>query len=326
MATYKVIQDIEAEDKLIGPLSLKQFIFACAAAGSAFIAFLVASKTNLFAFIPFLPFIIIPGVLALPLGKDQPADVWLVAKIRFLLKPHKRIWDQSGIKNLVTITAPKKVEQRLTKDLNQQQVKSRLKALSEIIDSHGWAVKNEMLNLSAVPQYAMAETDRLVDPSELPQNVPIIEVSAADDIMDATSNATAQRFDKLAKTAAVNGRQTAIERMQAAARLAPAPQPDNMRFEAQVVTPGQDESINIGRTSSAEETLLLKQIEHNQQQAQKVSKLISPHHKAVPAPNYTVTRPKNPDIVNLATTDFRVATIASLANRKTSNEAPVDLH
>jgi hypothetical protein len=28
MATYKVIQDIEAEDKLVGPLSLKQFIFA----------------------------------------------------------------------------------------------------------------------------------------------------------------------------------------------------------------------------------------------------------------------------------------------------------
>ncbi len=28
MATYKVLQDIEAEDKLLGPLTLKQFIFA----------------------------------------------------------------------------------------------------------------------------------------------------------------------------------------------------------------------------------------------------------------------------------------------------------
>ena len=33
MATYKVIQDIEAEDKLIGPLTLRQFIYA----GYAFI-------------------------------------------------------------------------------------------------------------------------------------------------------------------------------------------------------------------------------------------------------------------------------------------------
>ncbi len=31
MATYKVIQDIEAEDKFLGPLTLKQFIFGAAA-------------------------------------------------------------------------------------------------------------------------------------------------------------------------------------------------------------------------------------------------------------------------------------------------------
>ena len=42
MATYKVIQDIEAEDKFLGPLTLKQFIFG---AGGAFFAWL-----NFFAF------------------------------------------------------------------------------------------------------------------------------------------------------------------------------------------------------------------------------------------------------------------------------------
>ncbi|MGH7158305.1 MAG: PrgI family mobile element protein [Candidatus Saccharimonadales bacterium] len=32
MATYKVIQDIEAEDKILGPLTLRQFIYAGVAA------------------------------------------------------------------------------------------------------------------------------------------------------------------------------------------------------------------------------------------------------------------------------------------------------
>lgn len=107
MATYKVIQDIEADDKLFGPFSLKQFIFAGTAAGFAFLAFVVASKTVIYAAIPFLPFILVPAVLAAPLGRDQPTEVWLAAQIRFFLKPRKRIWDQSGLKELVTITVPK---------------------------------------------------------------------------------------------------------------------------------------------------------------------------------------------------------------------------
>jgi hypothetical protein len=39
MATYKVLQDIEAEDKLLGPLTLKQFIFAAVAIAIGFVEF-----------------------------------------------------------------------------------------------------------------------------------------------------------------------------------------------------------------------------------------------------------------------------------------------
>ena len=92
MATYKVIQDIEADDKLFGPLSLKQFIFAGIAAGIAFLAFVVASKTTPYAAIPFVPFILVPAILAAPLGGNQSTEVWLAAQIRFFLKPRTRIW------------------------------------------------------------------------------------------------------------------------------------------------------------------------------------------------------------------------------------------
>ena len=53
MAVYKVIQDIEAEDKLLGPLTLKQFIFAVIAAGFVFAAYLLVKSVGvIYAAIP----------------------------------------------------------------------------------------------------------------------------------------------------------------------------------------------------------------------------------------------------------------------------------
>jgi len=43
MATYKVIQDIEAEDKLLGPMTLRQFIYAVIVVVMGFVAFRLAS-------------------------------------------------------------------------------------------------------------------------------------------------------------------------------------------------------------------------------------------------------------------------------------------
>ncbi|HLG90757.1 MAG TPA: hypothetical protein VI336_01165, partial [Candidatus Saccharimonadales bacterium] len=47
MAVYKVIQDIEAEDKLVGPLTLKGFIYALIAGFLAFINFKLVISTEL---------------------------------------------------------------------------------------------------------------------------------------------------------------------------------------------------------------------------------------------------------------------------------------
>jgi hypothetical protein len=102
MAVYKVIQDIEAEDKLVGPLTLKGFVYAAIAGISAYIDFRLAVSgaaaplklvfMTIFAF-PTILF----GVLASPLGREQPTEVWLLSRIRFFLKPRERIWDQEGM-------------------------------------------------------------------------------------------------------------------------------------------------------------------------------------------------------------------------------------
>ena len=360
MATYKVIQDIEAEDKLLGPLTLKQFIFAAIAVAFAVAAFFAVSKTgSLFIALPFLPFIIVPGVLAAPIGRDQPTDIWLAARIRFLIKPRKRIWDQSGIKNLVTITAPKRIEKIYTDGLNEQEVRSRLKALADTIDSRGWAVKNVALNMYATPSYAAAGyDDRLIDPSSLPQAVSESDITAADDIMDAVSNPVAQHFESLVRDASTAQKTAAIERMQAArtpsTQQAPLDpwfmhQPDPSKvapgqamFTQQTVAPVTNTAQATDSylqekpeaSSSAEEQALLAKI--------KEDKAHEPygwaHHKTIKTPEelaqeaaeqtkqaatkqaQAVTPPKDPAIVDLANTnDLSVESVAHLANRKPQN-------
>ena len=219
MATYKVLQDIEAEDKLVGPFSLRQFIYAAIAAFFLYLSFFAVTKNVAFLLIFFIPPAVFTGFLAIPWHGDQPTEVWAIAKLRFYLKPRKRIWDQSGAKELVTITVPKTVVRNLTNGLDQDEVHSRLRVLASTIDSRGWAIKNANIN-AAVGSPEYQASDRLVDAAMLPQEVTSVDVRAADDILDSTANPTAQHFDTMITNAAAAQRQHLIEQMQ---HIAPPP-------------------------------------------------------------------------------------------------------
>lgn len=227
MATYKVIQDIEAEDKLIGPLTFRQFVYAGVAALCGYLTFLVVSKGAAFLAAFFLPFGAICAFFAWPFGGDQPTEVWALARIRFLVKPRKRIWNQSGVKELVTITAPKKIEKVYTNGLSQNEVNSRLKALADTIDSRGWAIKNVNVNMYGQPALMMNEpgSDRLIDFSAMPQSQPITDIKASDDIMDEQNNPIAQQFDTMIAASTKAHRQQIVDRLReaAAAKSQPAP-------------------------------------------------------------------------------------------------------
>jgi hypothetical protein len=201
MAVYKVIQDIESEDKLLGPLTFKSFIYAAIAGICAFIEFrlfLIGSPLKwLFILLFALPMLLF-GVLASPLGREQPTEVWLLSRVRFFLKPRQRIWKMEGGTDLVKITAPKKLEARLTKDLSPTEVQSRLKTLSQTLDTRGWAIKNMNVNLSspdAESKIVEPSSDRLISGSGISQQTPAADVQPEDDILDEKNNPTAQKFE-----------------------------------------------------------------------------------------------------------------------------------
>lgn len=208
MASYKVPQDVEAEDKLIGPFSFRQFIYLIIVAMSIGIAYALAQLFILLVVIP-LPVILLFGALALPLRKDQPMEIYLAAMVSFYLKPRRRLWDPDGIESLIEITAPRTVEVQRTKDISQGEAVKRFSYLAEIVDSEGWAVRGVGVQ---TPNSAMA-TDVYYAAQQ------------ADDVLD-DSNSVAQSFDYMITQADARQHEEALAKMrQTASELAAAAQP-----------------------------------------------------------------------------------------------------
>lgn len=140
MSVYKVPQDVEADDKLLGPFTPRQLVYLGIVAMAIAIAYGLG-KLLLPLFIIPLPIIILFGALALPLRKDQPMEAYLAAIVSFFLKPHRRLWDPDGIDSIIEITAPKSTEVQLTKDLSEGEARQRFKYLAQIVDSQGWSIR-----------------------------------------------------------------------------------------------------------------------------------------------------------------------------------------
>jgi hypothetical protein len=341
MAVYKVIQDIEAEDKLLGPLTLKGFIYALIAGTLAFINFRFLVATNLgpvrwIVMLLFLLPMLLFAVLASPLGREQPTEVWLLSHVRFLVKPRRRIWNQSGISQLVTITVPKRPERILTKGFSQTEVKSRLEALATTLDSHGWAVKNVDVNLSASPTYLQStegESDRLINTSSLPQIDQVADIHASDDIMDEKSNPTAQKFDKLIKEAETERKKGIFDRLKSVVdhdEKKKDEKPVKKTWALDDDTARQIKALHQRRYEKSHEDpelpTRLSKARHSFEQKH-------PHHEKEEN-SEPVTAARQADNMNLAQSGnaFSVATLQNLANRASKvtqispNEVEISLH
>lgn len=353
MAVYKVIQDVEAEDKLLGPLTLKGFIYAMIAGICAFIEFklvIIGSPIKfLFIFVFFWPMLLF-GVLASPLGRDQPTEVWLLSRIRYFLKPRQRTWDQEGLSELVTVTVPKKEELHLTKDLSPTEVQSRLKTLATTLDTRGWAIKNVDVNLSSLDsnaQIVTPDSDRLVGAAGIPRQMAVVDVHAADDIMDEKNNPTAKKFDSLMKQAEDKRKRSLLSSLKGLVNEKPAaPKNRNGVVKGKHSTAHKKSTTGLTekdkeflRQSKAEaqrelEAKLAKaRAKFNSEHAGEKAKKASPEQKQAPAesmakPAADAAKPKSPSSkqvtpesqsvkMELAQSGnaFSVATLSQLANR-----------
>lgn len=282
MAQYKVPQDVEADDKLIGPFSFRQFIYLIIVALAGALAWGLAQLFIGLAIIP-LPIILFFGALALPLRKDQPMEIYMAAIVSFYIKPRKRLWDPDGVDSLIEITAPKTVTKSLTKDITQADAEQRFSYLANIVDTQGWAIRG-----------TTAQTPNTAIKQDL-----FLEAQGANDVLDA-SNSVGQNFNDMMSRESERVRQEAIEKMYNPPATTPAlastddpaaptynPYPTSI--QQSVVQPVDDDA----------------------------HRYVDPDaHKPEETPPTTSDKPLSADIMNLANnTDLSIETIAHEAHR-----------
>ena len=195
MAQYKVPQDVEADDKLIGPFSFRQFVYLLIAGGG------VALAVGLFQIFPLLAAIPVPVVLlmlalALPLKKDQPMETYLAALVSYYLKPRTRRWTPGQRESTILITAPKKVEETRKRDLSEEEATHRLSFLAEVMDTEGQSIKG--VNNSIMRDDLAAEANMAED---------MFDTYHSEHLNNAIKNDTAERHQE-----AIKEMRNAIER------------------------------------------------------------------------------------------------------------------
>lgn len=210
MAVYKVPQDVEADDKLLGPFSFRQFIYLLIVAMAIGMGYVLA-QIFVGLVVIVIPIIVFFGALALPLKKDQPMETYLGAIVSFyFIKPRKRLWQPDGLTALVEITAPKTAEPELTKDISEEEAIERLDYLSDIVESRGWSVRGAGVS----PQGVAPHTAR----------------STYDDDMLDDSNLNSQRFDQMLDTRDQQGIATLRSNFQQQMAAPPPAAPPQLQY------------------------------------------------------------------------------------------------
>ncbi len=316
MAVYKVPQDVEADDKLIGPFSFRQFIYLIIVVGAGFIGYFL-SQLFLPLFVIVLPIILLFGALALPLRKDQPMQTYLAAIVSFYIKPRKRMWVPDGTQAFVEITVPNVVEVRRVKDISESEAEQRLSYLASIVDSRGWAVRGVQ---SPIPTSPGSMT-----------NDAYLEAQAAPDMLDETMG-IGQSLDTKLDQVDAQRHQKMLERFRVQSAGVAVPPPTGF---AQPVTPTvlpTDPYASLAPPAdlfapspqpTADEPDITVAFNPYPTMHQSVlspmgdTPVQAPVENPIPPePEKPSEKPLSPDIINLANNpDLSVETIAREANR-----------
>ena len=140
MGQYKVPQNVEAEDKILGPFSFRQFVYLLIGIGAGALVYFMGAVLLPLALIP-LPVCVLGLALALPLRKDQPMETYLIAVFRFHTKPKKRLWVSGSGDTTVEIMAAVTNDTVQLKEFDSSEASKRLQFLSQVVDTGGWSTR-----------------------------------------------------------------------------------------------------------------------------------------------------------------------------------------
>jgi hypothetical protein len=143
----KIPQNIDKEDKLVGPLTLKQFLYLLGGAVATFLTYQYYAIGYLFLtefVIIGLILMTIASMLAFAKVNGRPFVTFLVSLVAFLIAPKQKFWNKDNQLDSATVklAKPAAASTPTTKSAD----KSQLERLATILDTGG---KMEIAELSA---------------------------------------------------------------------------------------------------------------------------------------------------------------------------------
>ncbi len=200
MGQYKVPQNVESEDKIVGPLSLKQLIYVLIGLAIIGLAwFTIADPTGNYILFGIIAFFFGGPLLALGFlnREEQSFENYLVAWIRFVVIPRKRIWLKQSIEDIViTDTQPEQITAQNQPELE----KGQLAKLAMIVDTRGGTRKNSSIQIEDQASDQLAA--RVNGPIHQTGHAP--EVFPGDDVLDLETHHQTGKLDQMLAVANQN--------------------------------------------------------------------------------------------------------------------------
>jgi hypothetical protein len=257
LGQYKVPQNVEAEDRIIGPLTFRQFIYALSGFGWGAVCFALFRTLPILLVVVGFPPVMLLMLLAFYQRDGQNFEQLLIAMVDYFAASHHRLWVKENVAETFHIEPTKVVAEATQR--NPALVRSELEKLAILIDSRGWNIPADVqpeANVYALP--TTAHEDRIVAPPPPAPKAPG-EATAQDDMFDMQHSPLAQNLASLLNQAANDVREEAMDQMTSPGpRPAPAPLATAMATNISGVTPGQ--SGDIVRLATQNDDLTVSQV------------------------------------------------------------------
>lgn len=237
MGQYKVPQNVESADKIIGPLTLKQFIYAVMGVAWGGLSFAALRTVPAVMIIVGAPPTILLLLLAFYTRDGQNFEQLLIAMVGYFANSRKRIWIKEEIAEAFRIEPPKPVIEQSQRD--PAEVRGQLEKLGNLIDSRGWNKAPEPDAETILP--ATPQTDRLVAPPVSAPQAGDLETPKSD-ILDLKGSPLAVNLEQLLNSAAADVREEAIEQMQTKPKKAAHPAAE---VSTSVTTPAPGDILKL---------------------------------------------------------------------------------
>jgi len=128
-------QNIDLEDKIVGPLTLIQFLYVLAGGVIDYLLFLSLGSGSFFFWLIGVPVALIALALAFLKIQDQPLSYFIKAGLIYLSRPKIRLWQRQGL-SIPILQAPQ--EKVIAPPTPKRKIeKSELEKLAYTLDTRG---------------------------------------------------------------------------------------------------------------------------------------------------------------------------------------------